>query len=147
MDESINNLIEFSRDKAYKAVDILSMEMRNRRYEIRMNQSGKKLFLSINNRSKLLYSLYHCMIHQEPVTKISTVNVYSGNIETIELSVKQINSIINILDKKNDDIDILVSNLYKKIREYDSLPKLRIVLKEIMETRDEELKRYYGSMK
>lgn len=139
-------IIELSKTKAYKAIERMSMEMRNRRYEIRMNSSGKKVFLSVNNRSKLLAALYHCMIHQESSAKVWTIDVYSGESIGVDLTVTQMQSIVSILDKKNDDIDKMVSKYYKKIREYKSLKELRLVLTEIIDMHEYEAKRYYRSM-
>lgn len=147
MNDSIERILEFSKEKAYKAIDTLSIEMRNRRYEIRMNQSGKKVFLSINNRSKLLTALYNCMIHQNQSARISSINVYTGIPEIVELTVNQLNSILIMLDKKNDEIDIMISDFYKKIRDCNSLNKLNLVIKEIVDKYNDESKHYYGSMK
>lgn len=147
MDNTFTKLIDAGKEKAYKAIDTLSIEMRNRRYEIRMNRSGKKIFLSVNNRSKLLHNLYTCMIHQQDSINISSVNVYSGEIEIVSLTPNQITSILTILDKKNDDIDIMMSKYYRRIRETDSLSKLNLLLIEIVDMYIDESKRYYGSMK
>lgn len=139
-------LIERTKTEAYKAIDRIAINMRNRRYEIKMNTSGKRVFLSINNRDKLLAILFNCLIHQEPEGRVCTIDVYTGENVIETLSIKQMQSIVSMLDNKNDDIDRMLSKYYKRIREADTINKLKLVTNDIIEAYNDEVNRYFGSM-